>query len=96
MEGLTGAIKFDADGLRTNFHLSIVGKLLSDAFSFLKIRFLIEIFISKELQMDGLAVVGTWNGLDGANFSRMHTSGQSLTQESLFNKTLIVTTIQVR
>lgn len=46
--------------------------------------------------MEGLAVVGTWNGVDGANFSRMHTGGQSLTQESLFNKTLIVTTIQVK
>lgn len=32
MEGLTGAIKFDADGLRTNFHLSIVGNFVDIKF----------------------------------------------------------------
>lgn len=42
-----------------------------------------------------MVVVGTWNAVHGANFMRMHADGQSVVQESLFNKTLIVTTILV-
>lgn len=66
-------IKFDSEGLRTNFHLSII-----------------------ELQSEGLVVVGTWNSIDGANFSRHHLDGSAQIQESLFNKTLIVSSILVK
>lgn len=70
IEGLSGTIKFDSEGSRSNFNLSIV-----------------------ELQTDGLTVVGTWNSIEGADFIRLRPDGQSLIQESLFNKTLIVSTI---
>lgn len=71
MEGLTGSIKFDARGLRTNFRLNLV-----------------------EMHATGLAVVGSWNSINGANFTRMHTN-IDITSESLFNKTLIVSTLVV-
>ncbi|KAI9550316.1 hypothetical protein GHT06_007599 [Daphnia sinensis] len=70
IEGLSGTIKFDSEGSRLNFSLSIV-----------------------ELQTDGLTVVGTWNSISGADFIRLRPDGQNLIQESLFNKTLIVSTI---
>ncbi|XP_046464667.1 glutamate receptor ionotropic, kainate 2-like [Daphnia pulex] len=70
IEGLSGTIKFDSEGSRSNFHLSIV-----------------------ELQPDGLTEVGTWNSIEGPDFFRLRSDGQSLIQESLFNKTLVVTTI---
>ena len=47
-------------------------------------------FSIKELQMNGLNAVGTWNNVDGANFS-----GIPREEESLYNKTIIVTTIKV-
>jgi hypothetical protein len=48
-----------------------------------------------ELQPDGLTEVGTWNSIEGPDFFRLRSDGQSLIQESLFNKTLVVTTILV-
>ena len=71
LDGLTGPIKFDSQGLRTNFHLNLI-----------------------ELQSDGLNAVGTWNLVDGANFSRMH-AGVHNQDDSLFNRTLIVTSVVV-
>ena len=68
MEGLTGFIKFDPQGMRTFFHLAIV-----------------------ELTENGLSVVGTWNANGGANFTRTPIEAPPLMEESLTNKTLIVT-----
>lgn len=34
IDGLTGPIKFDTDGVRSNFHLNIVGMLIQCTFSF--------------------------------------------------------------
>lgn len=63
---------------------------------FFRIRCYVVSSLTIELQPDGLVVVGTWNAAEGANFTRLHTGGHSLIQESLFNKTLIVSTILVR
>ncbi|XP_059352207.1 glutamate receptor ionotropic, kainate 2-like [Daphnia carinata] len=70
IEGLSGTIKFDSEGSRSNFNLSIV-----------------------ELQSEGLTVVGAWNSIEGPDFYRLRSDGQNLIQESLFNKTLVVSTI---
>lgn len=67
MEGLTGFIKFDSQGLRTFFHLNVL-----------------------ELSTNGLIVVGTWNPSDGANFTRAPTVSPPQLEESLANRTLIV------
>lgn len=67
MEGLTGFIKFDSQGLRTFFHLSVM-----------------------ELSADGLIEVGTWNPSDGANFTRAPIESVAYLEESLVNRTLIV------
>jgi len=67
MEGLTGFIKFDSQGLRTFFHLNVL-----------------------ELSTNGLIVVGTWNPSDGANFTRVPIVSPPQLEESLANRTLIV------
>jgi hypothetical protein len=64
IEGLTGTIKIDSEGLRSHFHLNVV-----------------------EVTIEGIQAVGTWNPRDGANFNR--------DGDSLFNKTLIVSSILV-
>ena len=48
-----------------------------------------------ELQSSGLVVVGTWNAVEGPNFTRWHIDEEIFSQESLFNKTLIVSTAVV-
>ncbi len=53
------------------------------------------IYFHEELQSKGLTVVGTWDSNEGPNFFRMRSDSQSLIQESLYNKTLIVSTILV-
>ena len=73
MEGLSGKIKFDAAGFRSDFQLEVV-----------------------ELKKDGLVKVGSWDPMNGANFSRNFTEITSGIVESLHNKTLIVSTILVR
>ena len=73
MEGLTGFIKFDSQGLRTFFHLNVL-----------------------ELSTNGLIVVGTWNPSDGANFTRVPISSPPQLEESLANRTLIVSSKLVR
>ena len=73
MEGLSGKIKFDAAGFRSDFQLDIV-----------------------ELKKDGLAKVGAWDPINGANFSHNFTEITTGIVESLHNKTLIVSTILVR
>ena len=40
-----------------------------------------------ELQSSGLVVVGTWNAVEGPNFTRWHIDEEIFSQESLFNKT---------
>jgi hypothetical protein len=72
VDGLTGPIKFDEDGLRTNFHLNLV-----------------------EMAADGLHVVGTWNTAEGVNFTRVWIGMNNKDGDSLFNKTLIVSSILV-
>jgi len=73
MEGLTGFIKFDSQGLRTFFYLSVL-----------------------ELGADGLTVVGNWNPSDGANFTRAPSEPAHHLDESLVNKTLIVSSKLVK
>ena len=73
MDGLSGKIKFDAEGFRSNFELDIV-----------------------ELKKDGLAKVGAWDPINGANFSYNFTEITTGIVQSLHNKTLIVSTILVR
>jgi len=68
--GLTGKVKFDGNGLRSNFDLQVI-----------------------EMHEDGLTAVGSWNSLDGTNFSRQNPGSDIQVQESLFNKTLIVSSI---
>ena len=72
MNGLTGTIKFDQHGLRTDLELEIT-----------------------ELKRDGLIKVGNWKESTGINFTRNFTESYSEIVESLQNKTLIVTTIEV-
>ena len=67
MEGLTGFIKFDPQGLRTFFHLSVL-----------------------ELSPEGLQVVGLWNPIDRANFTRMPVESPEEPESTLRNKTLRV------
>jgi len=69
INGLTGRIKFDENGLRSQFNLQVI-----------------------EMQAEGLVPVGTWNSLDGANFTRQH-PGSDSQSDSLFNKTLVVSSI---
>ena len=73
MTGLTGTIKFDQHGLRTDFTLEIV-----------------------ELKKDGLVKVGVWMEKTGCNFTRNFTEDYKEIEDSLQNKTLIVTTVFVR
>ena len=72
MRGLTGNIKFDQHGMRTDFHLEIV-----------------------ELQETGLVKVGAWNDIYGVNMSRNVDDTFMENEESIQNKTLVVTTIKV-
>jgi hypothetical protein len=44
---------------------------------------------------DGLHVVGTWNTADGVNFTRVWIGMNNKDGDSLFNKTLIVSSILV-
>ena len=90
LDGLTGKVKFDQFGLRTDFQLEIVElkkKGLQKVKEFKNPCIFTLIFVFK---------VGTWHDQFGINFSRNIT--QSLTEvvESLENKTLVVTTIMVR
>ena len=73
MKGLTGTIKFDQHGLRSDFALEVV-----------------------ELKKGGLVKVGVWRESTGVNFTRNFTESYTEIVESLQNKTLIVTTINVR
>ena len=72
--GLTGPIKFDTAGLRTQFELDLM-----------------------ELQLSGLAEVGTWNSLDHLMEGRKQEdkAGDGL-QDPMANKTFVITTILVK
>jgi glutamate receptor, ionotropic, invertebrate len=72
IEGLTGTIKFDGEGLRSHFTLNVV-----------------------EVTIEGIQTVGTWNPTGGANFTRMWLGFNNRDGDSLFNKTLIVSSILV-
>ena len=72
IEGLTGTIKFDGEGLRSHFNLNVV-----------------------EVTIEGIQTVGTWNPTEGANFTRMWLGFHNRDGDSLFNKTLIVSSILV-
>ena len=72
MDGLSGTIKFDAAGYRSDFILDIV-----------------------ELKKEGPVKVGSWNSSMGANFTRNYTQQLHETEETLRNKTMQITTIEV-
>ena len=89
MDGLTGKVKFDQLGLRTDFTLEIVElkkqgltKVFSSFFS------LVFFFI-------GLTKVGSWHDQHGFKFLNQPAESRSEVVESLENKTLVVTTIKV-
>ena len=48
-----------------------------------------------EMTSDGLHVVGTWNTVDGANFTRVWIGMTNKEGDTLFNKTLVVSSILV-
>ena len=73
VSGLSGVIKFDQHGLRSDFSLEIV-----------------------ELKKTGLDKVGVWNESGGVHFTRNFTESYTEIVESLQNKTLVITTIEVR
>ena len=90
MEGLTGRIKFDQNGLRTEFELQIV-ELKKHGLE--KVLYRGGIVIISETV---LTQVGSWDDHFGIQFSRNFTETYSEIVESLQNKTLVVTTIMVR
>ena len=110
MKGLTGTIKFDQHGLRTDFNLEIV-ELKKDGLVKVSLAQKMHIVISlgtipiKSILTLSLNIsrnfskillqVGTWNEAMGVNFTRNFTESYSEIVESLQNKTLIVTTIYV-
>ena len=72
MKGLTGQVKFDQRGLRTDFKLEII-----------------------ELKKHGLVKVGSWHDVHGIKMERNYTETLAEIEESLQNKTLVVTTVRV-
>ena len=62
-------------------------------FFFFRTDFDLEII---ELRKEGLVKVGMWNAGMGANFTRNFTEAYTNTLDTLMNKTLVVTTIEVR
>ena len=89
LEGLTGKVKFDQLGRRTEFELQIVELKkhgLEKAYGQKKSQLLLIYSFSK---------VGVWTDQVGIKFSRNFTESYSEIVESLQNKTLVVTTIMV-
>ena len=88
MEGLSGKIKFDGAGFRSDFQLDIVE---------LKREGLVQVTaLAKNItKLQKYLQVGTWDPSNGANFTRNYSKISNEVVESLHNKTLIVSTIVV-
>ena len=89
MDGLTGKVKFDQRGLRTDFTLEIVE---------LKRQGLTKVGSfdhNKSLNPKILTKVGSWHDQHGFKFLNQPAESRSEVVESLENKTLVVTTIKV-
>ena len=89
MDGLTGKVKFDQRGLRTDFTLEIV-ELKRQGLT--KVGSLDH---NKSLNPKILTKVGSWHDQHGFKFLNQPAESRSEVVESLENKTLVVTTIKV-
>lgn len=88
MDGLSGRIKFDGAGFRSDFQLDIVE---------LKREGLVKVGAVRGLRVSHKCgfQVGSWDPSNGTNFTRNFTEIKIAIEESLHNKTLVVSTILV-
>ena len=84
--GLTGRVRFDQFGIRTDFTLDIVELHRSG---------LEKVRCSRRLSSDLLIKVGTWHDSFGIEFDRLATLKTSDPKDTIENKTIVVSTIKV-
>ena len=84
--GLTGRVRFDQFGIRTDFTLDIVELHRSG---------LEKVRSPRRLSSDLLIKVGTWHDSFGIEFDRLATLKTSDPKDTIENKTIVVSTIKV-